>query len=67
MNPAVEIPGELKPVRLFGGIHYISVSKVSAKAREERLKDRQLTRLMDPSTSQFKAQPLLAILHSFEK
>jgi putative transposase len=40
---------------MFGGIHYSGVSKVAARIREEILKDKELSKLMDNLNSHFKA------------
>jgi hypothetical protein len=40
---------------LFGGIHYSTVSKVSARVRQEMLKDKELSKLMGYLNSHFKA------------
>jgi REP element-mobilizing transposase RayT len=40
---------------LFGGIHYTTVSKVTARLREEMLKDKELSKLIDHLNSHFKA------------
>jgi hypothetical protein len=40
---------------LFGGIHYSSVSKVASRVREGMFKDKELSNLMDPLNSNFKA------------
>jgi putative transposase len=40
---------------LFGGIHYSTVSKVAARVKEERNKNKELSKLMDQLNSHFKA------------
>jgi len=40
---------------LFGGIHYSTVSKVSAWLRAEMVKDKELSKLMNRLDSHFKA------------
>lgn len=40
---------------LFGGIHYSTVSKVTARLREEMLKDKKFSKLMAHLNSHFKA------------
>lgn len=40
---------------LFGGIHYSTVSKITARLREEMLKDKELSKLVDHLNSHFKA------------
>ena len=41
--------------KLFGGIHYSTVSKVTERIREEMLRDKKLSELMNRVTSHFKA------------
>ena len=41
--------------KMFGGIHYSTVSKVTARVREQMLRDRELSKLMDQLNSHFKA------------
>jgi chromosomal replication initiation ATPase DnaA len=41
--------------RLFGGIHYSAVSKVTNRIKEEMLKDKGLSELVDKVNSHFKA------------
>jgi hypothetical protein len=40
---------------MFGGIHYSTVSKVAARIREEMLKDKELSKVVDNLNSHFKA------------
>jgi REP element-mobilizing transposase RayT len=40
---------------IFGGIHYSTVSKVTTRVREEMLKDKELSKLIDYLNSHFKA------------
>jgi chromosomal replication initiation ATPase DnaA len=40
---------------LFGGIHYSTVSKVTARLRAEMVKDKELTKLTNRLNSHFKA------------
>lgn len=40
---------------MFGGINYSTVSKVAARIKEEKLKDKGLSELMDSFNSHFKA------------
>ncbi len=41
--------------RLFGGIHYSTVSKVTNRIREEMLRDKKISEVVNRATSHFKA------------